>query len=147
MNTPQQIFNPQFAALQNQMGQLQSVYNQISTQQSQQSNKLYSQIPFVDGIAGAKAYLNNMAPNSSAAVFDRAEAVFFFLTTDANGVAEPIKIGKFTIEEAPEPESNIVTKQDFDAFKNEMRSMISGMQKPKRDFNDSANKQIQGGNK
>ena len=132
MNSPQQIFNPQFNALQTQMNQLQDVYNQINNSRPQQllNNQINGTIPFVNGLMGAKSYLKNMAPNSSAAVFDKEDPVFYTLSVDANGVAAPIKIGRFEIEDAPEEEENFsITKKDFDSFKEEVRSMISNISK------------------
>ena len=88
-------------------------------------------ISFVDGIAGAREYLKKMPANSSAAVFDNSEAVFFTLSTDANGTPAPIKVGRFTLEDAPEPGDNTITKQDLDAFKAEILNII-GTLTPKK---------------
>lgn len=86
-------------------------------------------ISFVDGIAGARKYLKKMPANSSAAVFDNSEAVFYTLSTDANGTPAPIKVGRFTLEDAPESGDGTITKQDLDAFKAEIRDIIASMTK------------------
>ena len=84
-------------------------------------------ISFVDGISGAREYLKKMGPNSSAAVFDNSEAVFYTLSTDANGTPAPIKIGRFTLEDAPETGDGGITKADLDAFKEEIRAALAAM--------------------
>lgn len=86
-----------------------------------------STIPFVDGLDGARQYLKGLSANSSAAVFDKEEAVFYTLSVDANGNAAPIKIGRFTIEDAPEPGSDTITKADFEGFKAEIRAALAAM--------------------
>ena len=84
-------------------------------------------ISFVDGINGAREYLKKMPANSSAAVFDNSEAVFYTLSTDANGTPAPIKVGRFTLEDAPETGDGTITKADLDAFKAEIRDIIAAM--------------------
>ena len=90
-------------------------------------------ISFVDGIAGAREYLKKMGPNSSAAVFDNSEATFYTLSTDANGTPAPIKIGRFTLEDAPEQGDGNITKADLDAFKEEIRAALAAMAPKKRE--------------
>ena len=70
-----------------------------------------------------------MGPNSSAAVFDKTDTVFFGLSVDANGNPGPIKIGRFTLEDAPEPGSDTITKADFEGFKAEIRAALAAMAK------------------
>ena len=123
-------FNPQLSSIQTQMQQLQNILSQkpqIPAMQPQTPQMTPQSISFVDGIAGAREYLKKLPANSSAAVFDNSEAVFYTLSTDANGLAAPIKVGRFTLEDAPEPGDNNITKQDFDAFKAEIRDIIANM--------------------
>ena len=86
-------------------------------------------IPQVEGLAGAGEYLKRLPPNSTAAVFDKNEAVFYGLAVDANGTPAPIKIGRFTLEDAPEPGSNNITRQDFDAFRKEIREALESLRR------------------
>ena len=79
----------------------------------------------VDGLNGARQYLDTLGPNSSSAVFDKEEALFFLLSVDANGNKAPVKIGRFVLEDAPEPGSDNITKADLEAFRAEIRGMIS----------------------
>ena len=77
----------------------------------------------VTGEEGAKAY--QMAPNSSAALFDGNEDIFFLKTTDGAGFPT---IRKFKFEEiqekAPEPAegSDYITREEFEQFREEMRT-------------------------
>lgn len=133
MVTPNQVISPQLAALQSQFEQLQSIYNEINQKNvsgmpsiAGASITAPASIPFVNGLAGARDYLKNMAPNSSAAVFDHDDAVFYTLSVDANGVAAPIKVCRFTVEEASEPPVEApLTKKDLEDFKAEIMSMLT----------------------
>lgn len=124
------FYPPQLSALQTQMQQLQSILNQKPQTFSAQAASVQvtpQAISFVDGLDGAREYLKKLPANSSAAVFDNSEAIFYTLSTDANGMPATIKICRFTMEDAPEPGDNSITKQDFDAFKAEIREIISAM--------------------
>jgi hypothetical protein len=125
-----EFYNPQLNSLQTQIQQIQSMLGQKPPAFTAQTASVQVQtqaISFVDGIAGAREYLKKLPANSSAAVFDNAEAVFYTLSTDANGTPAPIKVGRFTLEDAPEPGDNTITKQDLDAFKAEIREFLAGM--------------------
>lgn len=121
-------FTPQLSSLQNSIQQLQSIMGQKPGAVPVPAIVAPPQaIAFVDGINGAREYLKKLPANSSAAVFDNAEAVFYTLSTDANGTPAPIKVGRFTLEDAPEPGDNTITKQDLDAFKAEIREALAAM--------------------
>lgn len=121
----------QLSQLQSQLQQLQSLMNQPRPTPGQQQpaapQKQICTVPMVDGLNGARQFLDTLGPNSSCAVFDKEEAVFFLLSVDANGNHAPVKVGHFTLEDAPEPGSNNITKTDFDEFKAEIRGMIAAM--------------------
>ena len=129
-------FNPQLQTLQSQMQQLQSILTKpaptISAQSSSVHMSAIQAIPFVEGLEGARAYLKNLPANSSAAVFDKDDAAFYTLSVDANGIPAPIKIGRFTLEEAPGPEDNVITKQDFETFKKEIRDALASINQVKK---------------
>ena len=121
-------FTPQLSSLQNSIQQLQSIMGQKPGAIPAPAIVAPPQaIAFVDGINGAREYLKKLPANSSAAVFDNAEAVFYTLSTDANGTPAPIKVGRFTLEDAPESGDNTITKQDLDAFKAEIREALAAM--------------------
>ena len=120
----------QLSNLQTQLQQLQSMMTQPRTPQPQQApQKTVCTVPMVDGLTGARQYLDTLGPNSSCAVFDKEEAAFFLLSVDANGNHAPIKVGRFTLEDAPEPGSNAITRDDLDAFRAEIRGMIAALAK------------------
>lgn len=122
--------SPNYNNLQNQLAQLQSLYNQLTqnTQQYTQPSQptTTASILWVDGIDGAKAY--HMNPNTTAALFDKNDSVFYFRSLDANGVEAPIKIGRFVLEDVPEPTSDVITKKDLENFREEIRQMFMANQ-------------------
>ena len=112
--------------LQQKLQQLQALMQQPAAPIPQaQPQKVISTVPVVDGLAGARQYLETLGPSCSAAVFDKEEAAFFLLSVDANGNKAPVKIGRFTLEDAPEPGSDSITKADLEAFRAEIRGMIA----------------------
>lgn len=118
----------QLSTLQAQIQQIQNLMNQPRTNQAPAVQpQQITTIPFVDGLEGARQYLKTLGSNSSAAVFDKEEAVFYTLSVDANGNPGPIKIGRFTLEDAPEPGSDTITKADFEGFKAEIRAALAAM--------------------
>ena len=122
------FFNPQLSNLQTQLQQIQSLIGKTPPiMPSQPVSASAQSIAFVDGIAGAREYLKKLPANSSAAVFDNAEAIFYTLSTDANGTPAPIKVGRFTLEDAPEQADNTITRQDLDAFKAEIREALAAL--------------------
>lgn len=135
----------QMANLQNQLaGMLQSFQNlnqgkpQPITQQPQKA------IEFVNGLDGARNYLKDMPRNSSAAVFDRNESVFYTLSVDANGVAAPIKRCPFTIEDVPDDKPDVITRKDLDDFEARIMTAIASSNRQQRQ-NSNPN-QNKGGN-
>lgn len=121
------------ANLQAQIQQIQQLMQQPRPSQPAAPQKSTTTIPFVDGLEGARTFLKSMGPNSSAAVFDKEEAVFYTLSVDANGNAAPIKIGRFTVEDAPEPGTDVITKADFEGFKAEIRAALAAMTRKEDD--------------
>lgn len=116
--------------LQTQLQQLQQIMNRptpgIPPAQPAPPKTLCT-VPVVDGLTGARQYLDTLGPNSSCAVFDKEDAAFFLLSVDANGNRAPIKVGRFTLEDAPETGTDNITKADLDAFRAEIREMIRTM--------------------
>lgn len=121
----------QLATLESRLQQLQQLMQQqkapfVPAAQAQVPQKMTSTIPEVEGIQGARQYLKNLGPSSSAAVFDKSEAVFYGLSVDANGNPGPIKIGRYTLEDAPEPGDNTITKADLEAFEARIMALVAG---------------------
>lgn len=67
----------------------------------------------VTGIEGAKAY--QMGPNSSAALFDDSNDVFYLKTTDGGGFPT-VRVFSFAPMDAPAPNADYVTRAEFDAL-------------------------------
>ena len=84
-------------------------------------------IQSVDGLNGAKEFLERMPATSSAAPFDKNEDIFYFLSKDANGIPAKIKIGRFVVEDAPEPESEYVSRKDFESLRNDIHNLQNVM--------------------
>lgn len=83
------------------------------------------QMHYVDGVAGAKEYLEKMPPNSSEAVMDKNENIFYPLSKDANGQsAKKLTICRFTIEEEQEQQPDNITRKDFEDFKAEIVNLL-----------------------
>lgn len=125
----------QLSNLQAQIQQIQQLMNQPRPTLTPPAapQPVTTTIPFVDGLDGARQYLKTLGPNSSAAVFDKEEAVFYTLSVDANGNAAPIKIGRFVVEDAPEPGTDTITKADFEGFKAEIRAALAAMTRKEND--------------
>lgn len=73
----------------------------------------------VTGFDGAKAY--QMAPNSSVALFDSNEDIFYVKTTDGAGFPT-IRAFRFTPMEAQQPASEFVTRDEFERLRQEVLS-------------------------
>ena len=116
-----------YSNLQAQIRQIQDLMNPSKVVPIQAAQKQVTTIPEVDGLEGARMYLKGMAASSSAAVFDKNEMVFFGLSVDANGNPGPIKRCPFTVEDVPEPGSDVLTKADLEEFKAEIRAALAAM--------------------
>ncbi len=83
------------------------------------------QVQYVEGIAGAKLYQDNLPANSSEIIMDRDENIFYQVSKDANGTpARRIIRCRFEVEDIQEEEPMFLTRKDFDDFKEEMRQML-----------------------
>lgn len=83
------------------------------------------QIDYVNGMDGAKEYLRNMPAGGKKILMDQDEPKFFVVSKDANGTPAPIAFARFVLETEQEPEApDYVTKQDFEAFKKELKQML-----------------------
>ena len=120
------IFQPQITNLQAQLQQLQSLMAQKPAI-PQTVPAPPRTMDFVDGEAGAREFLAGLGPNSNAAAFDRNESCFFWCSKDANGTPAPLRRCPFTVEEVPEPGTDTITRKDFDAFKDEIRSALAAL--------------------
>ena len=84
------------------------------------------QVQYVEGISGARLYQDGLTPNSSEIIMDKDDNIFYLVSKDANGTpSKKIPKGKFVIEEDESDEPNIITRKDFDDFKEEIRQLLS----------------------
>ena len=82
---------------------------------------------YVQGKESAKAY--PIAPGQFVILVDTENSYIYTKTTDQYGRPMPIRIFKCTEEfEDSNPQSNYVSKTDFDNFKNEIKELL----KPKQ---------------
>lgn len=124
---PVQNYYPQYAyAQQNQQPQS----AQPAPQAPQNSQPMNSNIIWVSGEAGAKAYL--VAPNTTVQLWDSEENVIYIKTADSSGMPS-MKILDYTIREPnliPKAKENIdyVTKTEFQEMKSGFEQTIDAMQ-------------------
>ena len=105
--------NPYNQNLQDQLGQLSRM---LGGQQPVMETPAANRFDSVDGIEGARAFLQKMLPSTKHIVWDSGKAAFYVLQKDANGTAQRIQIGTFTIEPEPTMEERYVTREDFAAL-------------------------------
>lgn len=94
-----------------------------------QAPQLPQQLIKVTGIDGAKAY--QMPPNSTVALFDADNDIFYVKSTDGAGFPT-IRAFSFTpIEEKPQPDvRQFVTRDEFNQTLMNIQEMISNAQQP-----------------
>ena len=95
---------------------------QLTAQRTTPDASPPQQVPTVSGIDGARAY--KLGKGSSVALFDVESDVFYLRQTDSNGNEMPLKIGRYTLEDAPKSESDYVTVKDFEALKAEIVGLL-----------------------
>ena len=105
--------------LKKQYEQLERLASQHSIPDSQPA---VQQVPTVAGIDGAREY--RLGKSSSVALFDTESDVFYLRQTDSNGGEMPLKIGRYTLEDAPKSESDYVTVKDFENLKAEILDLL-----------------------
>ena len=123
MTLPNVDYNKQMTAIQRQIANLKPI-------QPFMPASVHKIMP-VDGISGAEAILKEMPAGSSEIVAHRNEDIIYILARDENNVPAPIQVAKIQFIEAQEDPTGYVTKKDFDAFKDELKSMLAEKGKEK----------------
>ena len=123
MTLPNVDYNKQMTAIQQQIANLKPVPQMFAP-------PVHKIMP-VDGISGAEAILKEMPAGSSEIVAHRNEDIIYILARDENNVPAPIQVAKIQMIEAQEDPTGYVTKKDFDAFKDELKSMLAEKGKEK----------------
>ena len=91
------------------------------------------QVQYVEGIAGAKLYQDNLPSNSSEIIMDKDENIFYMVSKDANGTpSRHIVRCRFEVENVQEEEPVFLTRKDLDDFKEEIRKMFTSSQPQKQ---------------
>ena len=124
--------------IQNMMSQLQNLYQQFGATspaladqaatpvlQSKPVEAKPQTIPYCHGIDGAKEERNKLKPGESMIIMDDSENVFYAIARDKEGKVPKVKVGRFTIEDEPDP-PKYVTQTDLDAFKADLLAAIKG---------------------
>ena len=125
--------------LQKQLEDLQRQYQQLQGYQTQPAQQNFAQpvqpslpiiphqVQYVSGILGAKKYQQErLTPNSSEVIMDKDENIFYLVSKDANGISSSkIPSARFELIEEPEEEPLLLTKKEFESFKEEIREMLS----------------------
>lgn len=84
------------------------------------------QVQYVDGIAGAKMYQDNLPANSSEIIMDRNENIFYQVSKDANGIpSRHIDRCRFEVEDIQEEEPMVLTRKEFDDFKAQILQVLA----------------------
>ena len=83
-----------------------------------------SRFDIVDGLDGAKAYLQKMLAGTKHIVWDGGRDAFYVLQKDANGTAQRVQICTFTVELEPTMEEKYVTREDFNALVSKLDQLI-----------------------
>lgn len=96
-----------------------------STIPSTVTNTVISDLPQALGSIAAKNYQTR--PNTRDVIFDSEENYFYMRVTDIHGKIVDFK--RFSYDEAPEPkpEDIFVTRDDFNALKEEFRGVMGGI--------------------
>lgn len=107
-------------------GFYQSPYTERLAQMQQPQQAPRDGLIRVTGIDGARAY--QLPPNSSIALFDGGQDVFYVKTTDGAGFPTIRAFSFAPIQEAPQQAQEYVTRQEF----NELKEMIANGKQPVR---------------
>ena len=120
--------------LQDQIGQLSKLLGVQAgnvTQDPLAPSQNVNRFDCVDGLDGAKAFLQKMLASTKHIVWDNQQDVFYVLQKDANGNPARIQICPFTIELEPTMEERYVTKDDFNALVSRLDQFLNTKNKRK----------------
>ena len=109
------MFDQYTQTLQDQIGQLGTLLG-VQQQAAMPDVPAANKFDCVDGIEGARAYQQKMLPSTKHIVWDSGAPVFYVLQKDANGTAQRIQIGTFTMEMEPTMEEKYVSREDFNVL-------------------------------
>ncbi len=102
------------------LGQFKTPYQQPTPQQS-------NGLLWVQGEAGAKSFC--VAPGQNVLLMDSEALRFYIKSADASGMPLPLRVFEYTeittqAAEIPKKDAQYVTREEFDALKDQMTKMI-----------------------
>ncbi|MBR3117716.1 MAG: hypothetical protein IKF29_00600 [Oceanobacillus sp.] len=110
--------------------------NPYAVQQPQQNNDINLFVGgFVNGEKEANLY--PVAPGKSAFLMDMNASVFYIKSVDQSGMPMPLRMFDYTEHKSEtKPGETVVgnyaSKDEFESFKNEIRTLISELKQPKQ---------------
>ena len=84
-----------------------------------------SRFDCVDGLEGARSFLDKMLSSTKHIVWDSQKDVFYVLQKDANGTPARIQICPFQVTYEPTMEEKYVSKDDFNALVAKLDQLLS----------------------
>ena len=121
---------PNLDSFQKQLDDLKRSYPGIGFQSAPAAPAPASTIKYVDGIAKAREYQNNMPPGSSEIIMDKNDDIFYVVSKDTNGSCPTLMtMGRFQLEQEQPPEAKYATKEDFAAFEARITQLLNNLNK------------------
>jgi len=117
--------NPYNQTLQDQIGQLSRLLGSQAVGAVSNQQPAVTQHDLVDGLEGARSFLQKMLPGTSHIVWDSRQDIFYGLQKDANGQAARIKICPYTVGYEPTMEEKYVSREDFNALVSKIDVLLS----------------------
>ena len=119
------MINDYTQTLQDQIGQLGKLLGVQAAQPEIQAQPAASRFDCVDGLDGARAYLQKMLASTKHIVWDSQKDVFYGLEKDANGNPARIKICPYQVTFEPTMEEKYVSREDFNALVSRLDSLLA----------------------
>ena len=116
------MFDSYTQTLQDQIGQLSKL---LGNQTTQPATPAESRFDIVDGLDGAKAYIQKMLAGTKHIVWDGQKDMFYVLQKDANGQPARIQMCSYTVELEPTMEERYVSREDFNALVSRLDALIA----------------------
>lgn len=117
--------NPYNQTLQDQIGQLSRLLGSQTTGTVSAPQSTANRFDLVEGLEGAKAFLQSMLPSTRHIVWDSQKDTFYVLQKDANGQPARIKICPYTVEMEPTMEEKYVSREDFNALVSKLDVLLA----------------------
>jgi hypothetical protein len=117
--------NPYNQTLQDQIGQLSRLLGSQTASTVSVPQSTANRFDLVEGLEGAKAFLQSMLPSTRHIVWDSQKDTFYVLQKDANGQAQRVQICAYSVELEPTMEDKYVSKADFEALVSKLDAFLS----------------------